>query len=61
MIRTTTCFLHPVFYVRVELLGIGDVGPGSEHDLGRLCRKLATGVRGSGLDDDGPALDRTSD
>ncbi len=52
---------HPAFHVRIEPLGVGEIGPGGEHDLGRLGRKLAAGVGGTGLDDDGPALHGAGD
>ena len=61
MLGIAAGFFHAAFHVRVESLGVGDMRPGSEHDLRRLGRKLATGVGSAGLDDDGPALHRTSD
>ncbi len=61
MLRIAPDLLHAPFHVRIEPLGVGEIGPGSEHDLGRLGRKLAACVGGTGLDDDRPALHGASD
>ena len=61
MLGIAADLFHASLHVRIEPLGIGDMRPGREHDLGRLGRKLAAGIGGAGLDDDGPALDRPGD
>ena len=52
---------RPALYVGIEVLSLLQRRAGGEYDFRRFRRKLASGIRSTGLDDDGPALDRTRD
>ncbi len=52
---------HAALDVGVEALALGEVALRGEHHLGGLGRELAAGLRGAGLHDDRPALDRPGD
>src|SRR5271165_2784662 len=51
---------HPTLDIGVEALRVGEIAAAREDHFGSFRRDLAAGVGGARLNDDRPALDRTS-
>src|SRR5262245_63193331 len=61
MIARTSGLLGAGFDIGVEFAPGGEVRLRREHGFRRFRRELTAGLRGPGLDDDRPALDRARD
>ena len=61
MVGRAAELFQPAFHIGVEPLRLGQRIAAGEDDLGGLGCKLPAGLRGAGLDDDRPALNRARD